>query len=59
MEYTELKLKCIKHMIAVIIAKINSTEWTAETVHQCSYLIDKISNLKSRQYRISTNDTEK
>jgi hypothetical protein len=59
MTYTELKLKCINHMIAVLIAKINSTEWTSETICQCGDLVGEVSKLKSRQYRISTNDTEK
>jgi hypothetical protein len=57
--YTELKLKCIKHMIAVIIDKINSTEWTSETICQCGNIVGEVSKLKSWKYRISTDDSEK
>lgn len=59
MTYQELKLKCITDMIALIIAKINSTEWNVESIYQCGDLIENIADLKRRQYRISTDNSEK
>jgi hypothetical protein len=42
-----------------ILHKINSTTWATDNIHECAYLIERLSELRKRIYSISQGNSEK